>query len=107
MGRFSPASIWRIALRTEATYPGAYFRDKHVARRSERVKDVNDKFSEVAKECADKPLPDFNECVADGMEDFSAPGTPSKMYEYAKAHRFVATRVAGKPRAKILGSSPD
>ena len=67
------AKVWRPYVRKviaarKGTYTGLILRDKHVTRRSEKVKKVNIAFKQVAKSCAGKPLKEFQECVAKGME---------------------------------------
>lgn len=65
--------IWRPVTKGGA-YPAHYFRKKHVARSSAKVKDVNKKFSEVAKSCKGNKTSDksFQQCVKKGMTGYRA-----------------------------------
>lgn len=98
--KLSPASVWRLNIRSDGTM---YPRSKHATRHSLRVKDRNKALIAAAKKCADQALDGFRACVAEELNDTKAPGTDAPIYTYAKAHRTQALRVAGMPRAKILG----
>jgi hypothetical protein len=67
--------IWKPVTKGGA-YPAHYFRKKHVARSSKRVKAVNAKFSTVAASCTGNKTSDksFQKCVKLGMTGFKAGG---------------------------------
>ena len=58
--------IYRPVIKTKI-YPKIYLRSKTVDRKSEKVKAINAKFREAAKECAGKPLKEFNACIGDKL----------------------------------------
>lgn len=98
--KLSPANIWRPVIKSDGTM---YLRSKHATRHSERVKDRNKALKDAAKKCADSPLTEFHGCVAEELNDKSAPGNDAPSYTYAKAHKTQALRVSGMPRAKVMG----
>jgi hypothetical protein len=55
-------SMWRPVIKTKI-YPKIYLRSKFVERKSERVKAINRKFAECAKNNKGKPLKEFNQAV--------------------------------------------
>lgn len=65
--------IWKPVTKGGA-YPAHYFRKRHVARSSKKVKAVNIKFASVAKGCKGAKTSDrsFQQCVRKGMTGFKA-----------------------------------
>jgi hypothetical protein len=64
--------IWKPVTKGGA-YPAHYFRKKHVARSSEKVKAVNKAFTLAAKSCAGKKTSDksFQGCIRDKLQNTS------------------------------------
>lgn len=64
------AKVWRPYVRkviaaSKGDYTGLIIRDRHVTRKSEKVKAINRIFAEAAKKCAGKDLKTFQRCVGD------------------------------------------
>jgi len=71
--------IWKPVVKG-GHFPATYFRDRKVARTSEKVKAVNRAFTAAAQGCAGKKTSDgsFQACIAEKMRGMKAGERPSR-----------------------------